>query len=168
MNGSRCVLLPCSRHCRCLRALPQTTGPNVHIENVEVGTFGPMVGVGLELVNVRGAYAVIKPRDDRLSVRCAGLRANNSLVAVGACEDPWEAYGADTVAVYQDAKSPTGDAGIVFSVDKYTNDLFGRAYQTRFLEGVTDTRASEDLMYTAFGFAGISIAILVLAWWFFG
>lgn len=144
------------------------TGPNVHVENAVVGTFGPLVGVGLELVNVRGAYAVIKPRDDRLSVRCAGLRANNSLVAVGACEDSWYIDGTDTVAVYQDAKAPIGDTGTVFSVDKYTSDLFGRAYEARFLEGVTDVDASKDLMYTAFEFAAISAAILVLAWWFFG
>lgn len=144
------------------------TGPNVHIENVRVGEFGPLVGVGLELVNVRGAYAVIIPPVDRLSVRCAGLSAVNSLVAVAACEDEWVANGSETIAVYQDAKAPTGDAGTVFSVDRYTGGLFGRAYETRFYEGVTDTGASKDLMYTAFEFFAVSAGVLALAWFLFG
>lgn len=147
---------------------PQVTGPNVHIENVRVGEFGPLVGVGLELVNVRGAYAVIMPPVDRLSVQCAGLSAVNSLVAVAACEDEWVANGSETIAVYQDAKPPTGDAGTVFSVDRYTGGLFGRAYETRFYEGVTDTGASKDLMHTAFEFFAVSAGVLALAWFLFG
>jgi hypothetical protein len=153
------------------RHSPQTTGPNVHIENVEVVNYGSIVGVGLELVNVTGAFAVIKPRDDRLDVDCAGLTAINSRVAVAACTDSWSASGPDAVTVYQDASAPvdsTEYAGRVISVDRYTNSLFGRAYETRFYEGVTDVRSSRDLMDTALIFLAVSAGTLALSWWFFG
>ena len=149
----------------------QTTGPNVHIENVEVANYGSIVGVGLELVNVTGAFAVSKPRDDRLDVDCTGLNAINSRVAVAACTDSWSASGPNAVTVYQDASAPidsTGYAGRVISVDRYTNNLFGRAYETRFYEGVTDVRSSRDLMDTALIFLAVSAGTLTLSWWFFG
>lgn len=151
-----------------LTRAPQTTGPNVHIENVQVAEFGSLVGVGLELVRVRGAYAVVMPPENRLSVQCAGLSATNSLVAVAACEDAWVADGPDTIAVYQDARAPSGDAGIVFSVDRYTDALFGRGYETRFYEGVTDVTASKDVMYTAFEFFAVSAGALALSWFLYG
>lgn len=148
----------------CVISRLSTTGRNVHVENVSILSYGPLNAVGLELVGVQsGAFAVVAPTNSTFEVQCEGLLVVNASVAVGACRDAWTISGPFGVAVYQSASKPTVlDGASVISVDTYIG-VFGRDYEQRFLEGVTDTSSQQALLGMTAGIAAASLAVLLLS-----
>lgn len=142
----------------------EVTGTGAHVEGIDVQSYGPLVGVGLELKDLSGATAVIAPPPGGFSVRCTGLSIINSRAAVGGCKDDWSASGDDAVIMYQASTAPTGSPGTLISIDAITN-VFGRPYEARFYEGVTDVDAKREIFFTSLVFAGTSVVILLGSLW---
>lgn len=141
------------------------TGPGARVEGIHVISYGPLEGVGLELRDLEGATAVIAPKKGAYSVRCNGLSVFNSRVAVGGCRDAWSANGELAVAIYQASSAPTGNPGTIISIDAIT-DVFGRPYEARFFEGITDLGSKNGIFETSIIFLGTSLVALFGAWWF--
>jgi hypothetical protein len=140
------------------------TGTGARVEGVDVVSYGPLEGVGLELRDLAGATAVIAPRKGAYSVRCNGLSVFNSRVAVGGCRDTWSANGELAVAIYQASSAPTGTPGTIISIDAIT-DVFGRPYEARFFEGITDIGSKKDIFETSLIFLATSLVALFGSWW---
>ena len=144
------------------------TGQGAHVEGALIEAYGPLIGIGLELFDLRGdAIAVVAPTGGSFSVRCQGLTVINAKIAVAGCRDAWSANGEDAVAIYQAASRPSGSPGKLISIDAIT-DVFGRPYEARFFEGVTDVDAKREIFYTSLIFLGTSLAILFTSWWLVG
>ena len=140
------------------------TGPGAHIEGVSIDTYGPLNGVDLFLKDLEGGIAVIAPSKGAFSTRCEGLTVVNARVAVGGCRDAWSATGSKTVAIYQASSAPTGDPGTIISIDAITG-VFGRSYEARFFEGVTDVGSKRDIFDTSLVFLASSIVALFGVWY---
>lgn len=153
---------------KCVVGHLSVTGTGAHVEGIAVESYGSLVGIGLELVDIRGdATAVVAPAKGAFSVKCGGLTVFNSRVAVGGCRDVWSADGPDTVAIYQASSRPTGTPGTLISIDSIT-DVFGRPYEARFYEGATDVDAKREIFRTSLVFLGTSAIVLFTSWWLVG
>ena len=140
------------------------TGSGARIEGATIKSYGRLVGVDLHLVELQGATAVVSPAPRTFSVRCNGLSVENASIAVGGCRDDWSATGSKTVAIYQASTKPTGSPGTLISIDAITG-VFGRAYEARFFEGVTDVDSKKEIFETSLAFMGTSLVILFGSWW---
>lgn len=147
----------------CVIGRLSTTGPNCHIENLTVLSYGPLVGTKLQLVDIiSGVPAVIAPDTSVFETNCEGLSVVNASVAVGACRDSWTVSGPTGLGIFQASKAPIVEDGAkIISIDTYVG-VFGRDYEQRFIEGVTDVSNRQAILaYSATAFA-ISILVLLL------
>lgn len=150
----------------CTVSYLSTIGPGVQIQGVEVLSWGPLVGTQLTLKDIRGSsFAVVAPEAGTFTTVCSGLSVNNSRIAVAGCDGPWSANGESTVAIYQSAPPPSGDATKLISVDAYTS-VFGRRYEARFFEGTTDVDASRDLLIQSVWASGIALLVCGATYYF--
>jgi hypothetical protein len=140
------------------------TGTGARVEGATINAYGPLVGINLHLQDLRGAVAVVSPKKGAYSVRCEGLTVVDAQVAVGGCRDAWSASGKNAVAIYQASSAPSGDPGTTISIDAITA-VFGRSYEARFFEGVTDIDSKQAIFETSIVFLGSSILVLFGAWW---
>ena len=140
------------------------TGTGARVEGATINAYGPLEGVGLQLRDLQGATAVIAPTKGAFSVRCNGLSVVDARVAVGGCRDDWSATGEKAVAIYQASKAPAGNPGTIISIDAIT-DVFGRPYEARFFEGITDVDSKQAIFETSIIFVATSFVALFGAWW---